>query len=199
MLSIPLQGLHTGLAGLKVMYQSKGIQTRLIEGVFSKGGEIGPHTHPKGEDCAIVLSGQLGYWISNKEMLQIQPGEVVFGWRDVIHGYCNTQEELVHLLIFATPEKTGLEYPEDEDNRVIHLPLDERIIGKDNERVFTSEYSAFSFVTVSDGYRETNSTDALVVFVDDSQKLLYIFDREPVVLEGTGLSGKRLLRYEAKS
>lgn len=199
MLIVSLTGLNTGLTGLKRIYQSRGKTTRLIEGVFHKGGEIGPHTHPKGEDCAIVLSGQLGYWISNKQQITIQQDEVVFGWQNVIHGYSNFDEEPLHVLVLATPESTGLEYPDDADSRVIHLPQEERVMTKASKRSFSSDYSHFSFVTVSPDYREENAENRLIVFVDSFYKLLYVFDQEPVEMKAFSLSGKSLLRYEARS
>jgi len=36
--------------------------------IFQLQEGIPPHSHPFGEDCAVVLSGHLDYYISNKKI-----------------------------------------------------------------------------------------------------------------------------------
>jgi quercetin dioxygenase-like cupin family protein len=196
MQTVELRAVESGGYGLRTVFQSAGGKTRLIEGVLAPEGEIGPHTHPSGEDCALVLSGVLTYWVSNSETISVSPGEVVFDWQQVIHGYRNDSSEPVHLLIFSTPGNNGLEYPGDGDATVRHLPGAERkLTSAEGERQVCSEYSCFSFVTVGEAYADCGGS--LVVFVDSGEKRAYVFDREPVRLLPT--RDKRLLRYTAQS
>jgi quercetin dioxygenase-like cupin family protein len=62
---------------------------------------IQPHLHPYGEDCAIVFSGKLTYYVNNRETIDVNQGEVVFGWKNVIHGYLNQYQQPLHLLILS--------------------------------------------------------------------------------------------------
>lgn len=199
MMVLTLKGRAEGMTGLKRRYVSEGGTSRLIEGVLIKDGEIGPHLHPSGEDCAIVLSGTLTYWISNQETVKVRPGELVCGWENIIHGYRNDEDEPVHLLVLATPEEIGLEYLPDTDQKVIHLPLQERKRSFAESRPAVSSYSTFSYVYVQDKYVESNDTNRFVAFLDVEEKRVYLFDREPVVLELPAGQARWLWRYEAKS
>jgi quercetin dioxygenase-like cupin family protein len=195
---IRFTALESGKRGLEKIYQSAGGQTRLIEGVFAEGEEIGPHTHPAGEDCAMVLSGVLTYWISNRETIGVRAGEVVFGWENVIHGYRNDGTEPVHVLIFATPAKTGLCYPDDGDPGVWKLQVEERKLNPDEaERSAESAYSRFSYVTISGSYEEEQPEGQLTVFVDWQERTAYLFDGEPIRFSFSGT--RRFLKYVARS
>jgi quercetin dioxygenase-like cupin family protein len=190
--------LEKSSAGLAVLYESSGKQTRLIEGVFYQGEVLGAHIHTSGEDCAFVLSGTLTYYISNSETIPVLPGEAVFGWKNVLHGYANEHMEPVHLMIFGTPRNTGLGYPSDSDPRVRVLPVEERKIAFGSERTAAeSEFSSFSYVTVEGEYSEPLEAGVLKAFIDWENKELFVFDGDAVLLQT--LAPRTFLRYTAQS
>ncbi|MGD8189631.1 cupin domain-containing protein [Brevibacillus ginsengisoli] len=200
MTHITLQ-LKRNIPGLQKIWHSANETCRLIEGYLSPGDEIGPHTHPLGEDCAIVLSGRLTYYLSNTRTMEVGPGEVVFGFQNVIHGYANLYKEPVHLLIFATPKDTGLAYPSENDPAVIHLPDHARVLSPASKPASTREsaYSSFSFVDVEEVYELPHEEGMTNVFVDFEQKQVHIFDNLPVSLHVDFGAEKKFLRYQVRS
>jgi quercetin dioxygenase-like cupin family protein len=165
----------------RLIHQSRDKKVRLYEIIFQKGQGIGPHIHPTGEDCAVVLSGTLTYWISNKETVEVKQGGAVFGWQNCIHGYLNNQDQPLQLLVFVAPQSIGLDYPADDDPRAIHLSKEERMTqGSIGDR-FSSSYSQFEIVEIPARYVEPLN-HKFQVFVDLRRRDLYIFDHEPVVL-----------------
>jgi quercetin dioxygenase-like cupin family protein len=180
------------------LFITKNRNARLIEFFLEKGDSIGAHTHPYGEDCASVLSGELSYYISNKELITVRQGEVVFGWKDVIHGYLNENDVPVHMIVFATPEEIGLAYPDDSDERVVHLPLNQRMLKiSDGEKVRNSEYSSFEFININGKYFEQMEPGYTKAYIDFASKHIYLFEEEDVELELP--QGKDLLKYKVKS
>lgn len=65
---------------------------------------IDAHFHPSGEDHAFILDGELTYDISFEEHIVAKKNNLVFGWTNYVHGYHNSREKPVHILVFATPE-----------------------------------------------------------------------------------------------
>ena len=65
---------------------------------------IDAHFHPFGEDHALILDGELTYDVSFKEQLVGKKNNLVFGWTNYVHGYHNSSEKPLHILVFATPE-----------------------------------------------------------------------------------------------
>lgn len=195
MVHLRLEGSRNGLGKI---IESRNKASRIIEGVLKPGEEIGPHTHPYGEDCALVLSGTLTYYVRNHETIDVQAGEAVFGFQNVIHGYRNNSDVPVHLLIFATPEQTGLEYPADDAEAVLHPFREERKLTKDEHgRYLRSAYSSFVFLQVDGSYEEEGQDGTNKVFVDWQSKDVYVFDGEPVSLQT--VEPRVFLRYEARS
>lgn len=148
-----------------------------------------------GEDCALVLEGKLSYFITNMETIQVEPGELVFGWKSVIHGYLNEQSQSLHLLVFVTPSKIGLSYPTDDDPTIQKLSTHHRKIDPHYQGLVQSEFSTFTFITIYGIYQEEKEKGILKVFVDWEIKEIYVFENEDVLLEMTGK--KRLLKYTA--
>lgn len=65
---------------------------------------IEAHFHPYGEDHALILEGELTYDISFKEQIVVNKNSLVFGWTNYVHGYHNSNDMPLHILVFATPE-----------------------------------------------------------------------------------------------
>lgn len=197
-MKIHLSGKHTGL---KKVFESKEKQCRLIEGVLPPAFEIGPHSHPLGEDCGLVLSGLLTYYLDHKNTVSVHPGELVIGYANVIHGYLNQTLEDVHVVLFATPQETGLEYPEKGDHTIICLPIEERKISCQNEQMSSllssSPLSRFSALQISGIHEEDREIGICKIFVDWNNKEAYVFDDEPVYLQVNGSTV--FLVYSAKS
>lgn len=175
------------------IYKSKGGNVTLYDVVFLKGNGISAHTHPFGEDCAFILDGVLDYFISNEKTIKAYENEVVFGWKNVIHGYINNDEKPLHLLIFVSPNQIGLHYPSDTDSNVIHLNEQERKLKPTNPERKESEFSSFQFVDIEGEYMEEVNKGEVVIFIEIIEKQIYIFDNEPVTLYTE--SPKRFLKY----
>jgi quercetin dioxygenase-like cupin family protein len=178
----------------RLIHQSRDKKVRLYEIIFQKGQGIGPHIHPTGEDCAVVLFGTLTYWISNREAVEVEQGGAVFGWQNCIHGYLNNSDLPLQLLVFVAPHSIGLDYPADDDPRVIHLPIEKRVTQGFIGKRFSSPYSRFEIIEVTGRYADP-SDHQFQVFVDVLRRDLYIFDHEPAVLSFSGPT--RLIRYIA--
>jgi hypothetical protein len=121
----------------------------------------------------------------------------VFGWQNVLHGYLNQEKEPVHLLVFVTPGKIGLAYPDDDDPIVRKVPVECRKVHAEEEVNVSSKYSSFQTVIVHGRYEEIEEPDIFKVFIDWKKKQLFIFDGEKVEL--TTDKPVRLLKYVAKS
>jgi quercetin dioxygenase-like cupin family protein len=175
------------------IYKSHNGCTTLYEVVFLHGEGIQPHLHPYGEDCAIVLSGRLTYYVNNRETIDVNQGEVVFGWKNVIHGYRNQDQQPLHLLVFVTPNKLGLDYLDDQHPNVIHLPIKDRKLS----RFSKSEFSSFQYLQISGDYKEEKEEGIVKVFVDVHEKTIFVFDHESVHLHFS--KERKVLKYVAKS
>lgn len=92
----------------ELILASRGNQTELYEIVFPRGKGLAAHIHTAGEDCALVLSGNLTYYVGNRETIQVEPGGLVFGWQNVLHGYLNRGDEPVRLVVFCHPGQDRL-------------------------------------------------------------------------------------------
>lgn len=176
---------------------SRGKLTELYEIVFPQGQGLGAHIHTAGEDCALVLSGNLTYYVGNRETIQAEPGSLVFGWQNVLHGYLNQEEEPVRLVVFVTPGKIGLAYPGDNDPKVRKIPVEDRKVYVEEDMDVSSEYSSFKTILVDGRYEESEEPGVFKVFVDWKKKRLAVFDGEKVELSAD--EPVRLLRYAAKS
>jgi quercetin dioxygenase-like cupin family protein len=181
----------------ELLYSSKGKNTSLYEIIFPYNQGLGAHIHTSGEDCALVLSGTLTYFVGNRETIVAEPGSIVFGWQNVLHGYLNQEKEPVHLLVFVTPGKIGLAYPDDNDPIVRKVPVECRKVHTEEEVNVSSEYSSFQTVLINGRYEESVEPDTFKVFIDWKKKQLFIFDGEKVEL--TIDEPIRLLKYVAKS
>ena len=181
----------------ELILTSRGNQTELYEIVFPRGKGLAAHIHTAGEDCALVLSGNLTYYVGNRETIQVEPGGLVFGWQNVLHGYLNRGDEPVRLVVFVTPGKIGLAYPADGDSRVRKVPVDQRKVHVEDEVAVSSEYASFRTVLVEGRYEEPEEPGVFKVFVDWKRKRLVVFDGEKVELIAE--EPVRLLRYAARS
>lgn len=180
------------------IYETQTKNARLIEFVLLEGDGISPHSHPYGEDCAVVLSGNLMYYINNKESINAGRGDTVFGWQNVIHGYKNVNKEPVHMLIFASPQNTGLDYLADNDPRVSHLSLENRITRFDEiSKIKTMGIGVFENVVVTGTFSEKSTEKELNIFIDIVNKKVLIYENEDVVF--TTESPTPFLRYRVIS
>lgn len=75
---------------------------------------IEPHFHPYGEDHALILEGELTYDVSFKEQIVAKKSNLVFGWTNYVHGYHNSNDKPLHILVFATPENNLSVYNQSE-------------------------------------------------------------------------------------
>lgn len=100
----------------------------------------------------------------------------------------------LQLLVFVAPHNIGLDYPADDDPRVIHLPKEKRVTQGAIEDRFSSPYSQFEIIEVMGRYAEPLKPQ-FQVFVDVLRRDLYIFDEEPVVLSFSRPT--RLIKYTA--
>jgi quercetin dioxygenase-like cupin family protein len=178
----------------KVMESSEG-QSRLIEFVLKRDEGISPHIHPKGEDCALVLEGELTYFLTNKDSIKARSGELVLGYKNVLHGYLNKEDESVHLLIFAAPRDIGLAYPNDDDPIIRNLPVNQRIFNCNDKVSVCSELSSFSTLSVQGVYEEDREEGLFKAFINIADKEIYVFDNESVRLETR--EARRFLKYTA--
>jgi len=198
MRSLHLTNLPLPVYKNELLLDSKRKNTCLYEIVFPHHQGLGAHIHTSGEDCALVLSGNLTYFVGNRETIEAEPGSIVFGWQNVLHGYLNQEKEPVHLLVFVTPGKIGLAYPDDDDPVVRKVPVEYRKVNAEEEEVnVSSEHSSFQTVLVHGRYEEPEEPDTFKVFIDWKKKQLFIFDGEKVEL--TTDKPIRLLKYVAKS
>ncbi|MGA8942955.1 MAG: cupin domain-containing protein, partial [Thermoactinomyces sp.] len=138
----------------ELLYSSKNKNTRLYEIIFPQQQGIGAHIHTSGEDCALVLSGNLTYFVDNRKTVKAGPGSIVFGWQNVLHGYLNEEKEPVHLLVFVTPGKIGLAYPGDDDPAVRKIPVERRKVHADGKVNVSSDHSTFKTVVIDGRYEE---------------------------------------------
>ncbi|MGM7682478.1 cupin domain-containing protein [Cytobacillus sp. Hm23] len=173
---------------LEVIFKSASKSTALFECVLLPQEEIKPHIHSFGEDCAVVLSGELTYYVSNNQSITATEGDLVLGWKNVIQGYKNNTKNPLHLLIFASPREffispTAIEYKyvADDDPIVIHLPIEKRIIRSTQQRVEESQYSSFSTLQI-EGVHQGEYNKEMQAFVDYKNKRVYIYEDESVEL-----------------
>ena len=87
---------------------------------------IPAHFHPFGEDHAFILDGKLTYDLSFEEQLVAEKESLVFGWTNAVHGYHNSDDTPVHILVFATPEHNESVYdknalPVHDDSKVRYI------------------------------------------------------------------------------
>jgi quercetin dioxygenase-like cupin family protein len=181
----------------ELLHSSKGKNTSLYEIIFPHQHGLNAHIHTSGEDCALVLSGNLTYFVGNRETIEAERGSIVFGWQNVLHGYLNQEKEPVHLLVFVTPSKIGLAYPDDDDPVVRKVPVERRKVHAEEEVNVSSEYSSFQTILVYGRFEEPEEPDTFKVFIDWKKKQLFIFDKEKVEL--TTDEPVHLLKYVAKS
>ena len=105
---------------------------------------IDAHFHPFGEDHALILEGELTYDISFEEQIVAKKNNLVFGWTNYVHGYHNSSEKPLHILVFATPKNNLSMYNQSKlpvknynNIRFIKkLPIEEIIIS--NRLIFSS-------------------------------------------------------------
>ncbi|CAM4183022.1 cupin [Bacillus manliponensis] len=177
----------------ELLYKSTEGNCRIYEVIFQSGEGIPPHSHPFGEDCAIVLSGFLDYYISNEKTIHASKGDVVFGWRNHIHGYINNSTEPLHLLILVAPSKIGLQYLKDDDLQIIHTSEYKRIMKQSENRIESSSFSSFEKLIVDGTYSEPNYEEGVKVFIDCEGKIVHVFENRHV--EITPKTPKRLIKY----
>lgn len=143
----------------------------MYEVIFLPGQGIQPHIHPIGEDCAVVLDGELTYYITNVDTITAVPGEIVFGRSNVLHGYQNEGTDPIHLLVLVAPDKIGLDYPGDNSPSVRKIPIDER-----KKSVFdlsipmTSECTKFESINIGHIYEEPCEEGKYKAFINWYQK-----------------------------
>jgi quercetin dioxygenase-like cupin family protein len=180
------------------IFETKNKNARLIEFILLEGDGISPHLHPFGEDCALILSGHLSYSLNNKETIGAKAGDIVFGWRQVIHGYQNLDVEPVHMIIFASPKETGLEYLSDNHPNVLNLPEEKRITHYNDTNISkTMGFGIFENIIVNGSYCEEIKEDTTNIYVDSKNKKNLIFEDENVSFYTE--SPTTYLRYEVKS
>jgi quercetin dioxygenase-like cupin family protein len=195
-LDLSKTNLHQSKA--EPIYRSIGQKTRLSEAVFLQHEGISPHLHPHGEDCAIVLQGKMSYYVSNDDTIPVEPGELVFGWQHVLHGYLNEQAEPLQILLFVTPGSTGLAYPPDSDPSVKHIAVRERKVNcREKGVVIRSFYSTFETLAIQGEYVEGREEGVVKAFVDWERREVVVFDNEEVRLDYP--EGRLLLKYTARS
>ncbi|MEH7464856.1 cupin domain-containing protein [Bacillus thuringiensis] len=161
-----------------LIYKTEDEKYWVYEVIFQSKECIAPHSHPFREDCAVVLSGHLDYYVSNKKTIRASKGEIVFGWKNHIHGYRNNEIEPLHLLILVTPNKIGLEYLPDDDPKIIHVSEEKRLIKQFEYRVASSPFSSFEKIKVDSTYSEACSEKEIVAFIHCEDKRAYIFENE---------------------
>lgn len=166
-----------------LIYKTNDNKYWVYEVIFQSHEGIPPHSHPFGEDCAVVLSGHLDYYISNKIMIRASKGEIVFGWKNHIHGYKNNETEPLHLLIFVAPNKIGLEYLPDDDPKIVHVPEEKRIMKLSEYQVVHSPFSSFERIKIDGEYSEAYNENGLMAFIDIENKQMYIFEGENVEIK----------------
>ena len=168
-----------------LIYKSKDEKYWVYEVIFQSKEGIPPHSHPYGEDCAIVLSGRLDYYISNEKTIRASKGDIVFGWKNHIHGYINKEIEPLHLLILVAPNKIGLEYLSDDDLKIVHIPEEKRMMKRSEHRVASSPYSSFEKIRVDGTYSEVCNEKGIAAFIHWEDKKLYIFEDEHIEVTTT--------------
>lgn len=168
-----------------LIYKTENDKYWIYEVIFQSKEGIPPHSHPFGEDCAVVLSSHLDYYVSNKKIIRASKGEIVFGWKNHIHGYINNEIEPLHLLIFVSPNKIGLEYLPDDDPKIIHLPEERRLIKHFEYREAISQFSSFEKITVDGSYSEICNANGIVVFINCEDKKIFIFENEYIKITTT--------------
>lgn len=179
-----------------LIYKTENEKYWVYEVIFQSNEGIPPHSHPFGEDCAVVLSGYLDYYVSNKKTIRASKGEIVFGWKNHIHGYINNEIEPLHLLILVTPNKIGLEYLPDDDPKIIHVSEEKRLIKQLEYRVASSSFSSFEKITVDGTYFEACNDKDIVAFINCEDKKVYIFEDE--YTEITTINPSVFIKYSAK-
>jgi quercetin dioxygenase-like cupin family protein len=179
-----------------LIYKTEDEKCRLYEVIFQQNEGIPAHSHPFGEDCAIVLSGYLDYYISNEKTIRVAKGESVFGWKNHIHGYINNEVEPLHLLLLVSPNKIGLESLPDDDPKIIHIPEEQRILKQSEHRIATSEFSSFENIIIDGTYPSVHNENRITVFINCDDKKVYVFDSEPIEL--TTETPTRFIKYIAK-
>ncbi|MBE5105886.1 cupin domain-containing protein [Bacillus thuringiensis] len=178
MRSFDLSQTTIDLSKNDLIYKSKDEKYWVYEVIFQLQEGITPHSHPFGEDCAIVLSGHLDYYISNEKMIHASKGEVVFGWKNHIHGYKNNETEPLHLLIFVAPNKIGLEYLPDDDPKIVHVPEEKRMMKQFEYKEVHSSFSSFKKIEIDGKYSEACNENGIMAFIDFENKQVYIFEGE---------------------
>ncbi|WP_144551398.1 cupin domain-containing protein [Bacillus mycoides] len=179
-----------------LIYKTEDEKYWMYEVIFQSKEGIPPHSHPFGEDCAIVLSGHLDYYVSNKKTIRASKGEMVFGWKNHIHGYINNEMGPLHLLILVTPKKIGLEYLSDDDPKIVHVSEEKRIMKQFEYRVASSPLSSFEKITVDGTYSEVCNEKGIVIFIHCEDKKVYIFEDE--YIEITTSNPTVFIKYTAK-
>ncbi|EEL50468.1 MULTISPECIES: cupin domain-containing protein [Bacillus cereus group] len=179
-----------------LIYKTEDEKYWMYEVIFQSKEGIPPHSHPFGEDCAIVLSGHLDYYVSNKKTIRASKGEMVFGWKNHIHGYINNEMGPLHLLILVTPKKIGLEYLSDDDPKIVHVSEEKRIMKQFEYRLASSPLSSFEKITVDGTYSEACNEKGIVIFIHCEDKKVYIFEDE--YIEITTSNPTVFIKYTAK-
>lgn len=181
----------------ELIYKTENEKCWVYEVIFQSGEGIPPHSHPSGEDCAIILSGYLDYYISNEKTIRASKGEIVFGWQNHIHGYINNETEPLHLLILVTPNNIGLEYLKDDNPKIVHIPEEKRIMKQLEYRIENSSLSSFEKLIVDGTYLESSCKKGIKILINYEDKTVYIFENSHV--EITTKAPKRFIKYIVKN
>lgn len=112
---IDLKELMKADIKFKKIWESSCKNHRILYFQINNGDEgIEAHFHPFGEDHALILEGELTYDISFEEKIIAVKNNLVFGWSNYVHGYCNFSDRPLHILVFATPENNLSVYDQRE-------------------------------------------------------------------------------------
>ncbi|WP_339194697.1 cupin domain-containing protein [Solibacillus sp. FSL R5-0449] len=182
---IDLKELMKADIKFKKIWESSCKNHRILYFQINNGDEgIKAHFHPFGEDHALILEGELTYDISFEEQIIAVKNNLVFGWSNYVHGYCNNTERPLHILVFATPENNSSVYNQREQNVKNHskirhikkLPAKEKIFS--NRVIFSStpprEFSNCLVINL-----EKQTIDSNPNIVESSDNLYVTFNSLP--------------------
>lgn len=87
----PAEGAHLPVLDIthKITAQSLGGAFTIIEVGLHPGEMIPPHTHPREDECAFVLEGELTFDVGG-EIVIAPAGSFVMKPRGIYHALCNT-------------------------------------------------------------------------------------------------------------
>ncbi|GAA1862432.1 hypothetical protein GCM10009836_48400 [Pseudonocardia ailaonensis] len=105
-MSSPLQDQQIAVGGLPTIFRALGADTTgtisVVEQVVSPGALVWPHVHTNHDQVNVVLSGELGVRIGDREWTAA-PGETIAKPRLVPHTVWNATDDPVRILEISSP------------------------------------------------------------------------------------------------